>query len=100
MLPLKTIAKMHTTERYKNVSRALVYKWHECFTSLENTGTKSYVIGQPKLITVESIIKVTDCFLPPIEETARDRQFESTDYLMKATLIFNRGLSADWFYDC
>ena len=60
---------MHITDRYENVLRALVYKLHERFTSLESTGTKSNVIGQPKLVTEEMIIKVKDCLLPLIEET-------------------------------
>jgi hypothetical protein len=50
MSPLETVRKMHKTDRFKNVSRALVYKWHGRFTPLEAAGTELNVMGRPKIL--------------------------------------------------
>jgi transposase len=61
MTPIKTFCQLKSTERYKNVSRALVYKWHGRFSDgyTENTPR-----GRPKYKdcrTVKSVKHVIDC---------------------------------------
>ena len=72
MSPVETIEKMRKTDKYKHVSRALVYKWHGRFSSLIPTSTELNVGGRPKVITGVMVTKVKACIDSDRRQTVRD----------------------------
>lgn len=58
MTPVDIYKKMQNSERHKNVSRALVYKWHKRFTDGEEENKENVRPGRPKTIDAGEVERV------------------------------------------
>ena len=72
MTPVDIYKKMQATERHRNVSRALVYKWNGRFSQGEASNKENLTPGRPKTVDDRAVEQIRGVINVDRRQTVRE----------------------------